>query len=758
MVDMSPYNDEIVKYINNYTVNSRPAEEIFLEEIQKYGLIVDGYVVKERLTRVDTVNDKKGKASGWYIYSEFPSSHDPSIIYGVGTYGSWKLSDKNNFQSIEQNAFNSKERDYYLAKIERMKQQKDEEQLKVQSEKAIYALQIWEGSSEVTNHDYLTRKNIKSVDGIKVSNNGDLIIPVCYDNGITSLQFIKPDGSKKFLGGGKIKGCYFKIKGNNDIIYITEGYATGYSIYEATSHSVYVCFNAGNIYEVASYVKNKYPDNKIIIAGDDDQFNDVNTGRVKAIQTAEGLGLEVIFPEFDSLDGNPTDFNDYSSIYGVGKLKKYLNKEISKIQTYQAKEKDSGIIIPPSGILREIFDYYNATSGNDQKGFAIQTALALGSIVCARNFKTDAENYSSLYFLNIAKSGTGKEHCKNLIERILMASGAIDLVGGDGYTSPGGLFTGLLISPKHITIIDEFGRYLEAANNKNNTSQKEVNTKIMEAFGRCNSIMRSQTYSTMTLKEEDRASFKDRFISCPALTVVGMSTPNTFYSNINSSSIFDGFLNRFLISISDTIPQIRKNKSFLEVPSSISDWVKNVISRGGNRKPIPNEIPKQVIICFSKEAIEMQESFQTELLGMRSSLEKIMLDEMLNRSNEIAMRISLIVALARNYDTDIITGEDMRFSIDYVRSCLIKTIEELKMNVSGSDYERQKKEILKSLRELSPEGITLFKMIKTPPFSKYSRKILTDIIKDLVESELVGEAEDDVKGRGRHSLKYFALC
>lgn len=756
MVDLSEYIDDIRKYVNESIINSKSPEEMFLEEIKKYGLIINGYIEKDKIVRVDTVDDKKGRESGWYIYSEFPSSYDPSSIYGVGSYGSWKLGDKNSFQSVAQSSFNNKERDYYLAKIERMKQQREDEQLRIYAEKSIYATNIWQDCEAANTHEYLTNKKIKAADGLKVSNNGDLIIPVCYDKQITSLQFIKADGSKKFLGGGRIKGCYFKIKGDNNVIFITEGYATGASINEATGFSVYVCFNAGNIYEVSSFVTNKNPNSKIIIAGDNDKFNEVNVGAKKSTQAAEGLGIEVILPSFEEKydDRRPTDFNDYANIYGKEALKKYLFKEKNKV--YKKDNKEKGIIIPPEGILRDIFNYYNATSGNEQKGFAVQTALALCSVVCSRTFKTEADNFTSLFFLNIAKSGTGKEHTKNLIEKILLASGASYLIGGDGYTSQGGLFTGLLLSPRHITIIDEFGRYLEAANNKNNTSHKEVNTKLMEVFGRCNSIIRPQTYSTMTLKEDNRGVFKDRFIYNPAITLIGLSTPSTFFNNITSTAVFDGFLNRFLISISDTPQEIRKHKANLEVPEIIIDWVKRILSRCDNKKTAPNEQPKQIVINFSSEALQKQEDFQIELLDKRKALEKILLDEMLNRSNEIAMRISLITALARDADTNIITGNDMQFSIDYVRSCLDKTIDELKINVSGSDYERQKKEILKALRELSPEGVTYSKMFKTPPFSKYSRKVLKEVITDLVESELLLETLEDNKGKGRPCLKYFA--
>ena len=59
-----------------------------------------------------------------------------------------------------------------------------------------------------------------------------------------------PDGSKKFAGGGEVKGNVFligceahELPGLETII-LCEGYATGASIYEATGLPVAVVFSA----------------------------------------------------------------------------------------------------------------------------------------------------------------------------------------------------------------------------------------------------------------------------------------------------------------------------------------------------------------------------------------------------------------------------------------------------------------------------------------------------------------------------------
>ena len=92
------------------------------------------------------------------------------------------------------------------------------------------------------------------------------------DSEITSLQFIRGDGTKLFLKDGVIKGNSFWIKGDKTIC-ICEGWATGASIFEATGHTVLIAFNAGNLEAVAEKMMEKSPNRPFILCADNDAYN-----------------------------------------------------------------------------------------------------------------------------------------------------------------------------------------------------------------------------------------------------------------------------------------------------------------------------------------------------------------------------------------------------------------------------------------------------------------------------------------------------
>ena len=209
-----------------------------------------------------------------------------------------------------------------------------------QAKAAERAQSIWNASEPATDHPYLTRKQVKA-HGLRVGKwevtnpeTGEvrivspfaLLVPIKDRTGrIHSLQAIFPrkvgERDKDYLKGGAKAGLFHAIgkpqeHDGRKVFVLSEGYATCASIHEATGHCVLVCFDAGNLMPVATAIRERQPDAIILLAADNDQFNKRKDGTqynpgVEAANKADAevKGL-VAVPQFASLDGQPTDFND----------------------------------------------------------------------------------------------------------------------------------------------------------------------------------------------------------------------------------------------------------------------------------------------------------------------------------------------------------------------------------------------------------------------------------------------------------------
>ncbi len=207
-----------------------------------------------------------------------------------------------------------------------------------QIEAADRALEIWSRSDPVTEHPYLTRKGI-AAHGVK-SSRGDLVAPMRDASGsLRSLQFIRPDGSKKYLMGGQVTGCYFAIGKPDEKILIGEGYSTCASAHEATGHAVAVAFDAGNLMPVAKALRAKYPSAKIVLLADDDHRRLGNPGMTKARQAAMAVDGAVAVPEFgDSRPDDATDFNDLAQLAGADAVRRCIEKALATEPTQPSRK------------------------------------------------------------------------------------------------------------------------------------------------------------------------------------------------------------------------------------------------------------------------------------------------------------------------------------------------------------------------------------------------------------------------------------
>lgn len=730
------------------TTDNRTASEIqrdFISHLKNDGFAPPAVVVHSKITPIQLLTDKPKKFSGWYLYYE--NIMPDGRIFSNAVYRDWHDDQLRHWHSRSTLTLTAEEKSIRESAISAAQIAVNEEIERVQIEAATKCSKIYFAAQPVISHPYLTKKGIKPLGNIRESN-GNLIIPVYVGNQLTSIQFIKPDGEKLFKKGGRVKGGWFCINGVLPS-YVAEGYATGSSLHEATGRKVWIAFNAGNLFEVASHA-HREDGGAIILAGDDDTTKQANTGRNAAIQAANALGVPVIFPTVSS------DFNDQHQKNGLADLTAHL---LDKRKPYKQQKQQAFPDAPPMPkILEEIAAYYRATDNCEQPLFAIQTAIATASILCARHYKTNNDNFSSLYFLNMTRSGTGKEHIKQTIENILNQSGYGRLIAGDGYTAGGAVFSALMDRPRHVTVIDEFSHYIRAAASKNDSNGKDAKSQLMQAFGRCHGIMRPKSYSGMTLTAAQRKDLSNLKIHNPSITLVAISTPDDLFSSIDLNAIKDGFLNRFLPCISEADRKVMNYKQKMPVPESIKEWAKKLHDRAAIRDDESSqEEITQIVLTLSDAAINIDREFQEWRISKCNELEKIGMADLPGRMCEIALRVALIAALADNPNAEMVEGKHEEWAVWWVKNNYETFINRTKRTLSSSDFEGMKMAALEELRKAGEDGISLSDMFKRKPFAAWRKRDRDEVLNDLTGAGLVIAETKEQSGRGRSQTVFVAI-
>lgn len=283
-------------------------EAIAAASLGQPDIIPDG-----KLHRFRTPDDKPGRQSGWYLL------HLDGCPAGV--FGSWKLGETHTWCAKSKEDQNQAERADIRALIEQARQEHQAERERQHRVAAIRAAGIWNRCMAApADHPYLIDKCVTG-HGARLDRHGNLVIPASDGRVLTTLQFIAPDGSKRFLSGGRIGGCWFGIQSQKaGPILLGEGFATMATLHQETGAPAVIAFNATNLAPVSKAIRRLNPYDEILVCADDDRWTEGNPGRSKARLAALGIGAKVLIPDFSGLDlsSRPTDWNDWFRLQRAG--------------------------------------------------------------------------------------------------------------------------------------------------------------------------------------------------------------------------------------------------------------------------------------------------------------------------------------------------------------------------------------------------------------------------------------------------------
>lgn len=353
---------------------------------------------------------------------------------------------------------------------------------------------------------------------------------------------------------------------------------------------------------------------------------------------------------------------------------------------------------PPSellrlpGVLGELVTYINAAAPKPQPIFAITTALTIGSVVLGRRWNAEPfDNFSSLFFLNIGRSGSGKEFARKVIHDVLRAAGLSKLVGPGGYASEAAVLSALLQKPVHVAIMDEFGMMLSSAQNDQQSHARTALKKGMEAWGTVNSTLDVHQLSTLSVNASMAKDMSERRIERPAMTWIGMSTPDEFYGALTDSSLVNGFLNRFIVVETHIGRQAYAGKGNRPVPVSVVEWCKRARSFGAGNlssfEAAADMVPETCVVSMTDGAIRAWTDFGAKCNKRADELEGKGMADMVMRDAEKVMRVALILAVSDNMDIPRITEAHLAWAVMFVEYYSNQLIEAALSRMSGGKFD-----------------------------------------------------------------------
>lgn len=322
----------------------------------------------------------------------------------------------------------------------------------------------------------------------------------------------------------------------------------------------------------------------------------------------------------------------------------------------------SDVTLPP-GLVGEIAQHFYSSSIRPVIEVSLIAAIACVAGIVGRTYNISNQGLAQ-YMILLARTGTGKEAASSGISKLFHAVNEMNpLLNVNQYLGPAVFASGpalhrvLSEKPCFVSVLGEFGYTVQRLSSpRANSAELTLKQLILDSYGKSGhgQVLQPSVYSD-----------KDKNISpvaSPNITILGESTPESFYDGLDQSHIASGFLSRFLIFeyLGDR-PDMNENFNCppsQELKQKLADLVVIVGNCERNKTIVQvQQLP---------EAMEILKAFNrmvdTKIRGANDSQREIW-----NRAHLKALKLAGVIAVGVNAHDPCITPEIANWAINIVQ-------------------------------------------------------------------------------------------
>jgi len=347
----------------------------------------------------------------------------------------------------------------------------------------------------------------------------------------------------------------------------------------------------------------------------------------------------------------------------------------------------------PPGFLGAIAQYIYQNSMRPVKEVSIVAAIGLMAGLTGKAWHIPQSGLN-LYTILIAQSGVGKEAMHSGISSIVRACAKDNpmfykFVDFTEYASGPALTKACVVNPSFVNVSGEWGRRMKKlADDSRDGPLQTLRTQMTNLYQKSgpSAIVGGIGYSST---DNNVAS-----VAGVSYSMIGETTPGTFYESLTESMMEDGFLSRFLI-LEYTGGRPLENEHRLDYPDAAMVRALNNIASQADMMIGKND---SQMVGRTEEAARLMQKFNllcdSRINGNRDEAQR----QMWNRAALKSLRLAAIAAVSDNYMTPSMDREHIEWAQDVVMrdiGIMTKRIEGGDVGTGDNSRERKLVTILK---------------------------------------------------------------
>lgn len=317
-----------------------------------------------------------------------------------------------------------------------------------------------------------------------------------------------------------------------------------------------------------------------------------------------------------------------------------------------------------------------------QPELTTMAALSSMAAACGSFYRQRDGSRLNLYFLGIARTGTGKDLPLRLAKQIGRLGNA-KLIGAPG--SGQGLEDTLASNTATYCVVDEIAHFFSVMNDAKASGYERANArKLLELFSAA-----SDNYETRAL-----AGKETRIIQHPAFNLVGFTTPEKLGSAFNPDDFADGLAGRILFVFTDNNPPARRVRKPIDLPVSVKRTAMQVEmglhylhSMGG------------IVIDIADDADAALDALLTEFDQRGKSIDSPWESALCVRSLEKVERIAGVLAVWDNPAKPVITTGHVGWAAQFVRASNTAVLGFVDEYMHGGEEQENAAKLIRMIRD-----------------------------------------------------------
>ena len=310
--------------------------------------------------------------------------------------------------------------------------------------------------------------------------------------------------------------------------------------------------------------------------------------------------------------------------------------------------------------MGDLARYYYSTAIRPVPEIALAAAIATLSGVCGRSYNISDTGLNQ-YIVLLARTGRGKEGALGGIAKLMaairpMIPMADQFMGPSAFASGQALLKTVSKRPCFMSVLGEFGLTLQQISDaRANSAEKMLKRVLLDLFSKSGwrDVLLPAVYADSEKNTE--------LVHAPCVTILGESTPETFYEGLDSSHISEGLIPRFMVIEYDGARPARNRNAGAPPPEELkkrfADMLTLSLTTANNGTCCPVQID-----AGGMALLDGFDAKADSRINSGNSVEA----ELWNRAHLKSLRLAGIIAVGVNPHQPVVTAEIAQWAINMV--------------------------------------------------------------------------------------------